>query len=334
MPASAKNYRVVSKDPREMLFKFRLYKSFRESFSTVSLSEKCLYSDDCDDFVTFIKGEYDVIIAGSDEIWKTDGVRGFPNPYWLGGDLHCRKISYAASSRSDLSALSVAKQSILRSLINDFEFIGVRDIYTYKEISKYIDVHSRLHLCCDPTFTYDFNPDSDRGKEILNKKYGIDTSKKCIGLMTRDKNLVKALKSEFSAVNLISLYEFNSTIHNLPNLSPFEWIDVVASIDFLATNFFHGACFALLTNTPFIAIDVRSASYEQSKLYDLLYRENLLDRFAFKKDRSYISSIIDACKQGVNGEKPCFSQAVMNQKALFQPFIVHLKSNDKVQRDD
>lgn len=329
MPKSMKMYRLKAKDPYRLYLKNKLYKMFLKNVYIALSSEKFLFSDSCEDFKKLVKNKYDIIIAGSDELWKVDGVRGFPNPYWLVGDLGCTKVSYAVSARRDFSKLSTEKQGSLRSIVNDFDFLGVRDTHTYTQVSNYTndDSKNKVVLCCDPTFAYNFNGSRDRGKKILTERYKIDPQKKCVALMTNDEQLVKALRNKFKKVQFISLYNFHLFTHNLADLTPFEWIDVISAVDFLATNFFHGTCFAIQNNTSFISVEIRESNDEQSKIYDLLSRENLLDRYVNKENPGYINAVIESCQKALVDENPCdFSVVSEHQEALFTPFLEYLKT--------
>ena len=75
---------------RKYCFLKKLYETFEKSLRDLPLSQEYCCSDDVEDLRKLVEGKYDVIIAGSDEIFKTDGIRGFPNPYWLEGNMHVR----------------------------------------------------------------------------------------------------------------------------------------------------------------------------------------------------------------------------------------------------
>ena len=84
--------------PQKTKFLSNIQNTFDSAFHDpiMRLSSESLVSDSQEEFIDFVKGKYDVIIAGSDEIWKIDNIRGFPNPFWLKGDPGAIKVSYAA----------------------------------------------------------------------------------------------------------------------------------------------------------------------------------------------------------------------------------------------
>ena len=191
-------------------------------------TDQAITSDSLDEFSGMVRNRYDVIIAGSDEIWKVDGFRGFPTPYWLIGDLGCRKFAYAASARVDFRKLPPEKFRILKSAIDDFEFIGVRDTKTEASVQAVADDGTKVHLCCDPSFLYDFEVPQMPMADVLRGKARLDPGRKTIVLMANTKALADAVRANFSReYNLISVFDFHPGFINAGNLSPMEWMRVI-----------------------------------------------------------------------------------------------------------
>lgn len=267
---------------------------FENARRRLIMSSNSMISDSLDDFVSFVNGKYDVIIAGSDEIWKTNGFRGFPTPYWLIGDITSRKFSYAASGRNDYSRLSESQQQVLKAAISDFEFIGVRDKLTLTEISKYKKDTQTVHLCCDPSFLYDGGADKENGKKIL-KQFSKKKAKYYIGLMTNDSSISTALnKLVGDDVEVVSLCNLQSCTTNLCEIDPFQWLDVISALDLMISSFYHGVCFSLKIGTPVIAY---GTSEKKSKLKEVMetvgktedYTEDLLKILNSPNGKKFIS---------------------------------------------
>ena len=133
--------------------KIKHYKLFKYSISQRTLFERAvedalmeisdqhIISDSTEELVEYMNGRYDIVIVGSDEVWKIDGARGFPNPYWLEGDCHFRRVTYAASSRNDFSQLTPELHEKLREDINTFDLISVRDASTYASVYDLSLIH-------------------------------------------------------------------------------------------------------------------------------------------------------------------------------------------------
>lgn len=320
MKKSERLYKMkLVKNPYANFYNWWLHKTFKTNIANAPMSKELFVSDSIEEFSEFVRGKYDIIIAGSDEIWRLDSGRGFPNPYWLSGDLGCIKMACAVSSRSDFSILDDNELRFVRRALQDFHFISVRDIYTKEQLSRYSD--KEIALSCDPTFAFNFAPDIERGRALLRKAKA-DPNKKWIGMALSDRALVNALMKEFgNSIQIISLYGNNDGTINVPWLNPFEWVDAIAALDFFITSLFHGVCFAIQSNMPFIAIDSREKVVEHGKIYDLLFREGMLERFIPKKDSQYTEKCVSAATKALRGAPCDFTAVVSRERSLFKPFI-------------
>lgn len=239
-------------------------------------SPQYMESDQIEDFQKLVKNRYDVIIAGSDEIWKVNSFRGFPTPYWLIGDLGCRKFAYAVSARVDFQqCLDHKKMNLLQNAINDFEFIGTRDQMTYDEIKSIVDEKCKVKMCCDPSFLYDFEFDRKKDINTLTENQLIK-GKKNILLMTEDRKLAASIiQSLNKKYNLISVFHKYQGCINISKLSPMEWLELLYGVDMVVTSYFHATCYSILLEKPFISI---STKLKKTKLEELLSEDLILKK--------------------------------------------------------
>ncbi len=314
------------------LYNRKMYNTFQSSMKNQLLSEESLCGRDIEEFKSFVYGKYDIIIAGSDEIWRPDGIRGLPKPYFLPGDLGCEKVSYAASGLTQHSKLSENDLDYVKKCLEDFSYLGVRENQSVSEIESLIG-EKEVHLNYDPCFIYDFAPDPERGRGLLKEYYHLSGKRKVIAVMytERPQNgpvLEEYLKQNYGdQYDFISLYVRNTEFRNNPSVSPFEWIDLIAAADGVISMFYHGICFALLAGTPFYAVEKRSVSKEDSKQYDLLKRLDLLKNFSYglddaiKKDgiKKFMSSV-------AAGEKIDASSVQREARKEFGEFLNILRS--------
>lgn len=314
---------IKKRNINKVIDDIRKHRAFVRARKQMPLSSEHVISDDCGRFVQMVKDQYDVIVAGSDEIWKVNSYRGFPTPYWLAGDLGCRKFSYAASARTSFSLLSEENQAYLKNALADFEYIGVRDEDTLTEVKKFSDRHERIHLCCDPSFIYDFQADGERGRALLRKRWHVDTEKKCVGLMIRSPEIVKALREKYGdQIELISLFERNPGCVNTVKLTPFEWMDVIAGLDFVITSYFHGMCFSIINQTPFFSVDNRTEKQDGSKMFDLLGKEGMADRYGrTAKDCLESGALLQKADAAFAGEPLDSSALVQRYRENFKDFV-------------
>ena len=72
-------------------------------------------------------------------------------------------------------------------------------------------------------------------------------------VMVTGKKLSLKLLCVFSKdFNLIRVYNYFSGMSNVGDLTPLEWLQLVKNCDCVVTTYFHGTCFSLINNTPFV----------------------------------------------------------------------------------
>ena len=333
--AAAMNKKMINFNRRQLeswLFNYYKYKMFIESRKKwLPLSEEALVSDDLNEFSQFVERQkYDAVIVGSDEVWKLDGFRGFPNPYWLPNVHDVKKVAYAVSARNAVEDLAQEVVVDASKLMSEFVYVGVRDSATQKLAFDLAGHESKkIHVNCDPTFAYNYNPNKENGKRILREKFRIDTNKACVGLMcgvpTLANEIVKKYKNK---VQIVSLYYYYRHTKGFYVLTPFEWIDVIAALDGLITTFFHGMVFAIKSDTRFLAIENRPVkNISSSKSYDLLKRNGLESNcvnIAEKEEvsRSLEKFIEEICSKNFSCD---FSKARTHERKMFTAFVDEFK---------
>lgn len=276
----AKEVEKYSPEKWPLLRKAKHYKLFKYSINQRTLfehvvedtlmlkSNQHIISDSADELVEYMNSRYDVVIVGSDEVWKIDGSRGFPNPYWLEGDCHFRRVTYAASSRNDFSQLTPKLHEQLQKDINAFDLISVRDTLTYASVHDELRDKSKILLSCDPSFLYDFSVPSATISEILGKRVQLDKKKKTVVVILDELKVAQKVYQDLhEEYNLISLSKWHRHYICPEYVTPMEWMATIANADFVVTSFYHGMCFSIINNTPFLAV---ATSTKREKLTDLL----------------------------------------------------------------
>ena len=274
---------VLKHEGRWDVQKIYQYIQFVRCVNCLPKSKNKLISDDLAKIQNFFKKEaYDLIIVGSDEIWKVNGMRGFPNAYWVSFDLgKTIKASYAASSRNEIGMLKDRQKEYMRDALQQFSYIGVRDRITEGLVNN-LNTSIESALNCDPTFLYAFKYDKDTYRKKFKKKYRIAENKKMIGIMIPDDKLCDRIKQKYGkAYVVISVLDKLATAdYNLLGLTPFEWVKTIGIMDMLVTNRFHGTVFAIKNHVPFLSVDDYDA-IDKSKIYDLLTRCGLEHHYFF-----------------------------------------------------
>lgn len=301
--------KVVSNVKRHHMFRTAALAGF-------PLSAERLVTDRVSAFKAMVEGKYDMIVVGSDEVWKL-GFRGFPNPYFLPHVEVPHKLGYGISACCDFSALDREKRAELKRYLDEFKYIGVRDRATQAAIAPYT-AKNRVRLNCDPTFNFDFKPDVQHGKAVIN------SNKRTVGFMMADSGKARAIMERFGdKYHYIALYDAIPGARNLCAVPPFEWIDILSACDFLVTSYFHGMCFAIKGNVPFVMEEIRGGRREASKSFDILSECGMEERFFMKEELSGVDPICDIMERdlelGVD-----FTDAVVKQKSKARSFLDEL----------
>ena len=316
------------KNLNSIIYNFRKYLMFKKEIKKLPTSHFKMITDDIKVFKEKIDGYYNIIIVGSDEIWKIGGFRGFPNIYWLPTVNNVIKMSYAASSRNVEKDLSKDIKNKISLYLSDFSFISLRDDVSKSMIENI--TNRKCYRVCDPTFAYDFKFDKKRGKELLCKKFKINPNKKVIGIMVSHKELANKIISKYgSKYQIISLFYYYKGSNSNPTITPFEWLQVIGSVNFFITSFFHGMCFALKSDTPFLIIESRNLkNHKYSKSFDLLSRYNLLNHFILNnKGQKIDEKIENFVNEYIKEDKKVdYSNLRNHEKKTFEIFLKELKN--------
>ena len=307
-------------------------KAQREAFRRgmreyLTLSEESLVSDDIEAFRTFVQDKYDLIIVGSDEVWKVHAWRPFPNAYWLPEIENCIKASFAASSRETYESISTDKAKLMKAYLDTFSFISVRDNVTKALIGK-IAPDRDIKIMCDPTMAYDFDIDINRGKQLLRKKFGIDPNRPVVGVMDANGRISKyAVKKYSRSVQIVPLYKYVKNLANCGDIDPIEWIHIIYALDGLLTSFYHGMCMAINGNVPFRLFEYRKVKEPmQSKSYDLLSRYGRTDLYTGMNDSTAYTKAVDDFMTGlISGAlKDDYRMIKKTEQKMLDQFIDYL----------
>jgi len=280
----SKNIKILIKRLRRFL---RLKKWQKKNFD---LSSQQYIGDDFELSQKFVREEnYDVLIVGSDEIWKVfekNNLRGFPNMYWLAGDLGAKKLSYAASAhKTQLKKLSAEKKDKMKEILSDFTHIAVRDEITFDMVKELLP-QKEIFRVLDPTFLYPFdNTPLPNLFKKLPKKYAV------VNIENKEMSsiVVPFLKSKGFFTVSVSNYNAFVDCNLLDKLNPLEWVSIYKAASFSVTDRFHGSIFSIKNTLPFLSINhAKTHDNGESKMKDLLQRFDLdVDCFIDTNDKNF-----------------------------------------------
>ncbi len=193
---------------------------------------------------------FDLIVAGSDQIWSPSQHFGFDPNYFLAfaRSFQARKISYAASFGKD--RVSAAEAAQLPRLLHHFDAISVREA-SGATLVELATGHRPANVP-DPTLLHrNYSELTERAPSQSAEPYIF-----CYGLRSPD-NIRQTAELASKQLNCGILSPHNphrrwAEIGHTVHPDPGEWVALVKNARFVVTNSFHGTVFALLFKKPFI----------------------------------------------------------------------------------
>jgi polysaccharide pyruvyl transferase WcaK-like protein len=301
---------------RKFVHYYRLNKFKNKYFNTGKLR---YLGDDYFKAIKFLnKQKYDLVIVGSDEVWKVsfkdDFARSFPNIYWLGHEIYSKKLAYAASAHKTLyDRLSDRKKRFIVKSFQRFDLIGVRDDYTFNLVKLCLKDKSenKLFKVLDPTFLYDFSQEADDIENIFLKNK-INLSRPIAIFLIENDEISKMARKFLKNKNyqIISISHYNKYADfNLDNqMGPLDWAAAFKKSNFCLTDRFHGAVFSIKNQLPFISVDhigmykeFKSKTKQLLEDFELEYR--LIDFSNIHYEYDEFADKIELCLNFLEKEK-------------------------------
>lgn len=236
--------------------------------------------------------EYDVYVAGSDQLWRPKFTNGDPVFFADFAPKGKKRISYASS----FGCLSIPEQhkANFGRMLREFSHIAVREksgINLVKDLSG-----KEATLVADPTLL--LNADEWRAimqQPRIKKPYVIcygnkavdyinDVAKKLVG--DRDLMIVRT-NGNFTDY-------FNKDIHHILDVGPLEWLGLLANADFVLAGSFHGTAFSIQFHRPFMSVLIGDNDHDLRQL-------NLLEELGLENHALYIGDPdIDKIQKNIN----------------------------------
>ncbi|PZO13346.1 MAG: hypothetical protein DCF26_17030 [Burkholderiales bacterium] len=222
---------------------------------------------------------FDLIVAGSDQIWSPSQHFGFDPNYFLAfaQSFRARKISYAASFGRDRVSSSEAAQ--LPQLLRNFDAISVRETSGVTLVERATG-HKPGNVP-DPTLLHsNYAELTDPASSAHDGPYVF-----CYGLRSPDNIRQTAdLASRQLACPILSPHNPHrrwTEIGNTVYPDPGEWVALIKNARFVVTNSFHGTVFSLLFKKPFIVAGLTGEKASaNARAINLLRAVGLESRFA------------------------------------------------------
>ncbi len=248
----------MGKDIFRLIPRYKVIKKFR-NFSNENFNLTIPLRTDND--FNKLENEFDVFVSGSDQIWNPKIVteKGITNTrYYLDFVTKKKKISYASSLGSHTYSEAEAEQLV--PLLNSYDSLAVREensaIYLpellQRNVSHVLDP-TLLHTKKEWLDFFDIDTNLDKESYILVYALKKDKLLKKVVEQVKQKLDIKVI-----TIDQDPFTNFKCEQH-IRDASPEEFIDLFSKASFIVTNSFHGTCFSVNFNIPFIVTTPQSS---------------------------------------------------------------------------
>lgn len=212
-----------------------------------------------------LKGQYDVVISGSDQIWNPYLTQG-DNTYLLDfADADVEKISYAASI--GLNQLPEEYKSMYQTQLGRFAQISVREKQGQMLIRKLVERDCKVVL--DPTLLISAEKWKTFMKRPSLREYVLLYTIKSSPLLLEEAIQI-AEKKNLPIIYISDSIARKKGITYIPYATPEEWVGLFAEASHVVTNSFHGVAFSINFNKSVTIGLSGDKNHSNSRILDLL----------------------------------------------------------------
>ncbi len=257
-------------------------------------------------------------VVGSDQVFRPKYSRTSNFYYYLPfADPEKKKIACSASFGLDkLDAVSGDKP-LLKYYLSCFDAVSVRE-------KSGIDVcreelgYKKAEQILDPVFWFDAGRWDELIKNSLKRGEGFGLSY-VLDRHPETVEIVKAVEQKFGASEIIDMG--NAQKDGNVTMSPEDWLYNIKNCRYLVTDSFHGVCFAIIFNKPFVCIvnPERGASRFESLLGMLGLENRLLGRGENVNQRPELFEPVDYTTVNQKLHAETERSTIWMQNALKQP---------------
>lgn len=225
-------------------------------------------------YISSMKDSYDLVIHGSDQIWRKQPEIHTYNPVYFGKQQinTKRNISYAASM--GVLPDKDADKQLLKNLLCHLDKISARED-SLKNLISELGYECRQDI--DPTLLMTGNEWCDLLgiKKETTERYVLYY--KLLSNSFDEKQILLFAKRHGLKLKILnsSVYRFGSD-RDITTADPKQFLELVCNADFVFTSSFHGLVFSILFHKPFFCSFSKNASRAESVLHTCGIAERLL----------------------------------------------------------
>lgn len=230
--------------------------------------------------------DYDMYIAGSDQIWNPTSNRGDTTYYLDFVDDKSKKVSYAAS----IGTFDIDEyKSVMAKYLQRFDFISIRE-ELFRDLIENIS-HKKVSVVLDPVFLLDLKDwDKLTGKiRRFSEKFIF------MYLFNKDNDAIKLANKLSRKYNLPIVHFYYGTLRKKLEKDgkcfffdgPLDFLWYIKHAEYIITNSFHCVAFSLIFKKEFYSYFFTDRG---SRIVDILKKLNLEERICTGKE---IDNIIE-----------------------------------------
>ena len=228
----------------------------------------------------------DMFITASDQLWnkhlseiKTSDYTKYL--YFLDFvDASKKKIAISTSFGDNIiTEYDSYEIKFIKYYLNQFDYISLREKTGLKTLKDTFNIDGNFFI--DPVFLLDIKEYDKLICDTNNEDYILSYCMLYSDLFNHLNNINKINGKKLININM--------------NESVEEWLFLFKNADFIITETFHGTCFAIIFNKPFVCIRHDYSSSDLNRIRDILKFFNLEDRLIYNIDKlqDYIDISID-----------------------------------------
>lgn len=217
--------------------------------------------------------DFDLMIAGSDQIWNRKHTKGLKPAYFLDfGPKEAKRISYAASIGEDF--ISEDDELVFQRYLKNLDMISVRE-HKAIELIQHL-TPKKIEEVVDPSQLLE---KEDYEKIIEHPKIKGDYI--LVHKMGNPEEIIKVAKKVSEELNLPIVHNmdkgtFKNEIALSKYFSPGEFLGCIEDAKFVITSSFHATSFSLIYGKPFITMPFVGRA---SRMINLLKNLDLFDHY-------------------------------------------------------
>lgn len=210
----------------------------------------------------------DVFIVGSDQVFRLSYNAGYEFYYYLPFvDADKKKIACAASFGASELEGTIADRELVRCYLSGFDAVSVRETDGLRLCGEELR-RSDAALILDPVFW----PAPGEWETLIRNAYDGEKDFGLTYVLDQNKEtdaVAAAAEHRFAVGKVIDMG--NAQKDREITLSPEQWLYNIKNCRYMVTDSFHGACFAIIFNKPFICVANRERGISRfESLFDML----------------------------------------------------------------